>query len=118
MEEAQELSDHIAIMDEGKIIASGTHEELVRLVGSQDRIELQLSASPDALLARWQNIPGVKQVAAQDGVVTVLADDNNTVLPQLFEGVSDLALRITAVAVQEPNLESVFLHLTGRGLRD
>jgi ABC-2 type transport system ATP-binding protein len=118
MEEAQELSDHIAIMDEGKIIAIGTHEELVRLVGSHDRIELQLSTSPEALLEQWRSIPGVMQVAVKDGVVAVLADDSNTVLPQLFERANELALRITAVAVQEPNLESVFLHMTGRALRD
>ena len=51
MEEAQELSDHIAIMDEGQIIANGTHNELVRLVGSQDRIDLRLSAPSEPLLA-------------------------------------------------------------------
>ena len=118
MEEAQELSDHIAIMDEGKIIASGTHDELVRLVGSRDRIDLQLSAPSEQLLAQWREIPGVSQVAAENGTVIVLADDSNVVLPQLFEIINDSEERITAVDIQEPNLESVFLHLTGRALRD
>jgi ABC-2 type transport system ATP-binding protein len=118
MEEAQELSDHIAIMDQGRIIASGSHDELVRLVGSQDRIDLQLSAPSAAVLAQWQEIPGVAQVAAESGVVCVLADDSNVVLPRLFDVANEHGVRITSVDVQEPNLESVFLHLTGRALRD
>jgi len=118
MEEAQELSDHIAIMDEGQIIANGTHEELVHLIGRQDRIDLQLSAPSEPLLAQWRDIPGVTQVAAENGVITVLAGDSNVVLPQLFEITNAYEERITAVDIQEPNLESVFLHLTGRALRD
>ena len=122
MEEAQELSDHIAIMDEGRIIANGTHDELVRLVGSQDRIDLQLSGPSAALLQQWRELPGVSQVAVDDGGeqndVTILAEDSNIVLPLLFEKANAHKERITAVDIQEPNLESVFLHLTGRALRD
>jgi len=118
MEEAQELSNHIAIMDQGQIIAGGTHDELVRMVGSQDRIDLQLSAPSAAVLAQWQEIRGVAKVAAENGVVCVLADDSNVVLPRLFDVANENGVRITSVDVQEPNLESVFLHLTGRALRD
>ncbi|MCP4362781.1 MAG: ABC transporter ATP-binding protein [Chloroflexi bacterium] len=118
MEEAQELSDHIAIMDKGKIIASGTHEELVRLVGHQDKIELQLSMPSEPVLTQWQETEGVFHVSAADGTLTVLVDDSNVVLPRLFEAVNEHGVRITAVDIQEPNLESVFLHLTGRALRD
>ena len=118
MEEAQELSDHIAIMDHGKLIAGGTREELVRLVGEQTRLDLTLNVEAGRVLAAWQTIEGVSRVWAEDGRVTVLADDSNLVLPRLFEAATSLSARITSVDIREPNLEAVFLHLTGRALRD
>lgn len=118
MEEAQELSDHIAIMDQGQIIASGTHDELVHLVGRKDKIDLQVSEPSEQLLVDWQALPGVSRVTAENGVVTVLVEDSNVALPDLFDRANNLNIRITAVDIQEPNLESVFLHLTGRALRD
>ena len=118
MEEAQELSDHIAIMDNGEIIAHGTHEELVKIVGELDRIDLTTDAESARVLEQWQAIDGVHQVSASDGGVMLLVDDSNLVLPRLFEEARAAAVRITSVAIQEPNLETVFLHLTGRGLRD
>jgi ABC-2 type transport system ATP-binding protein len=105
-------------MDQGQIIAIGTHDELVRLVGQQDRLDLQLSEPSAAVLAQWQELPGVAQVAAENGLITVLAEDSNAVLPRLFDVANEHDLRITAVDIQEPNLEGVFLHLTGRALRD
>ncbi len=118
MEEADELSDHIGIMDHGKLIACGTNEELVKLVGQQTRIDLTLNARVEEVIADWQKIEGVSQVSAEDGVVTVLVNDSNLVLPHLFESASQLSARITSVDIREPNLEAVFLHLTGRALRD
>jgi len=118
MEEAQELSDHIAIMDHGKIIAGGTNEELVRIVGELDRITVTINAESARVIDGWKSVQGVKKVTAEDGTLTILADDSNRVLPRLFEAAADGGMRITSVNVQEPNLESVFLHLTGRALRD
>jgi ABC-2 type transport system ATP-binding protein len=118
MEEAQELSDHIAIMDTGKIIAYGTHDELVKIVGQVDRITLTVNTEGSRVVEAWKGINGVKQVNSEDGSVVVLAEDSNKVLPQLFERARQQGTRITSVAIQEPNLETVFLHLTGKALRD
>jgi ABC-2 type transport system ATP-binding protein len=118
MEEAQELSDHIGIMDRGKLIASGSHQELVKIVGEQDRIDLQLSHEPGSVMESWRSVEGVSQVTATDSSACLLVDDSNEVLPKVFEVANDTDLRITSVEIQEPNLETVFLHLTGRELRD
>jgi ABC-2 type transport system ATP-binding protein len=148
MEEAQELSDHIAVMDRGEIIAFGTHQELVQIVGELDRIDLSLSMPPGReskradLIQQWRSLDGVHKVSAnshgtaeaeagapgdasagiqaasEDGGLTLLVDDSNLVLPDLFEKAVESGARITSVDIQEPNLEAVFLHLTGRALRD
>jgi ABC-2 type transport system ATP-binding protein len=118
MEEAQELSDHIAIMDQGEVIACGTHTELVKMVGELDRIDLTLNAESQNVITDWQATEGVQRVFAEDGHLTILAEDSNLILPRLFESATRAKVRINSVDIQEPNLEAVFLHLTGKALRE
>ena len=123
MEEAQELSDHIAIMDHGELIASGTHNQLVRIVGEMDRIKLTVSPLThekdyQCVLGAWREVAGVQGATGEDGIVTLLVDDSNLALPPLFDTASSVGVHIDKVDIQEPNLEAVFLHLTGRALRD
>ena len=118
MEEAEQLSDHIAIMDHGELIALGTHAELVKIVGQMSRIMLTISPVSEKILEKWRAVSGVEKITSEDGIHTLLVDDSHQVLPRLFETASSLDTRITSVDIQEPNLEAVFLHLTGRALRD
>ncbi len=118
MEEAQQLSDHIAIMDHGELIALGTHVELVKIVGEMSRIDLTVSAESEQLIEAWKALPGVQNISTEDGLLGVVVDDSNQVLPRLFDAATAQGVRITSVDIQEPNLETVFLHLTGRALRD
>src|SRR5512135_2220011 len=97
MEEAQELSDHIAIMDQGQVIAGGTHAELVKLVGELDRIDVTLNAESERVIPDWKAAPGVRKISAEDGRLTVLAENSNVVLPRLFELATAAHVRITSV---------------------
>ncbi len=118
MEEAQELSDRIAIMDHGKIIANDSHENLIRLVGQKTRISLSINTEPETMIEPWKACKGVSTIAIEESKINLLVDDSNKVLPRLFETAAAKDVRITSVEIQEPNLETVFLHLTGRALRD
>jgi ABC-2 type transport system ATP-binding protein len=79
---------------------------------------LTLNTESSRVLAAWKATRGVHQVTANDGVLTLLVTDSNEVLPHLFEAAAAAGVRITTIEIQEPNLEAVFLHLTGRALRD
>ena len=119
MEEAQELSHRIGIMDKGKMIALGTQAELVRLVGERARIDLALDQGAETLVKTWRRLPGVSTMSEPENERMWLdVDDANTLMPRLFETATAAGSRITDISLAEPNLEMVFLHLTGRALRD
>ncbi len=119
MEEAQELSDRVGIMDQGRMIALGTQDELWKLVGEDTRVDVTLDREADALAARWRETEGVTAVTAtEEGRLSLLTADGSILMPLLFEDARAAGARITEINLAEPNLETVFLHLTGRALRD
>ena len=118
MAEAQELSDRVGIIDHGKMIAVGTSDELVKIVGEEAHVDLRVDKDLEGVAERWREVDGVTQVNLDDGQAVLLVSDANEVLPRLFEAAAAAGCRITEVNVTEPNLEMVFLHLTGRALRE
>ena len=134
MEEAQELSDRVAIMDHGEIIAMGTQDELTQQVGEEDRLEFTVGAQEidEALFERIQlEIPGVTRILfnppeqlsddsseSVPALLTVFTKRGRTALPQILQDLDSAGVGIQSVAVREPDLEAVFLALTGRALRD
>ncbi len=118
MEEAERLCDRVGIMDEGRIIAEGTREELIRLVGQTDRISLGATGDLRAAAAALQSFDGVSEVTAREGGLDVLVPQASAILPGLLEVAAQAGAAIRSVEVVEPDLEAVFLHLTGKALRD
>jgi ABC-2 type transport system ATP-binding protein len=118
MAEAQELSDRIGIIDHGKMIATGTNDELVKIVGEETHVELSVDHYLEGMVQRWAEVQGVTTAMVVDDHAVLLVVDANEVLPRLFEAAAAAGARITEVNVTEPNLEMVFLHLTGRALRE
>jgi ABC-2 type transport system ATP-binding protein len=120
MEEAEELSDRIGIIDRGKLIALGTLEELIELVGENETLTFALSQEDGAgeLVATVETMDLVHQVGVNDGQLIVNTSSAEAILPQVVSAASNLGLSIRTIEIREPNLETVFLHLTGRALRD
>ncbi len=120
MEEAQELSDRIGIIDHGKLIALGTFEELIQLVGQHETLRLQLlqEGGGAELAAALQSLEGIIQVSATDGEVLVNVTSAEATLATVIGTATGLGLSVRTIDIREPNLEAVFLHLTGRALRD
>ena len=119
MAEAQELSDRVGIVDHGKMIAVGTNAELVQIVGAEAHVVLSVDHYLEGMVERWSEVKGVtKAMVDGDEHAVLLVQDANEVLPRLFEAAAAAGARITEVSVTEPNLEMVFLHLTGRALRE
>jgi len=120
MEEAQELSDRVGIIDHGELIALGTQAELTRQVGEMDTLVLHLGEQedPSALAAALEGMEGVLQATAMEHAVSLVTPSAEEVLAPVVTRANELGMRIHSLDMREPNLEAVFLHLTGRALRD
>ena len=137
MEEAEELSDRVGIIDQGRLIALGTQAELTRVVGEQETLRLHLAEeagvalagvngtagapatmSADGSVALFSGLPGVLRASAVDHQIVVSVADAGAALPAVVGRANTAGLHVRSVDIEQPNLEAVFLHLTGRGLRD
>ena len=120
MEEAQELSDRVGIIDHGKLIALGTQRELTARVGEMDTLILHLGENedPDHLAQALTTLSGVLQADSSDHTVALVTPSAEELLAPVVSRANELGIKIHSVELREPNLEAVFLHLTGRALRD
>ena len=117
LKEAEELCDRIAIMDEGKILASGTLKDLITIVGKKDIAYLQGEFSLEKAQEVLTSLPPEAVLSLQEGKL-VLALEASSSLPPLLELFFQKGLTIHDISIKEPSLESVFLHLTGKELRE
>ncbi|MCA9969007.1 MAG: ATP-binding cassette domain-containing protein [Anaerolineales bacterium] len=119
MEEAEELSDRVGIIDHGRLIALGTQSELNTLVGQQETLRLHFAEGQHLdNPALFDDIPGVLHGTSLNGELALSVAAAAPVLPAVIAKASAAGLTVRTIDIEEPNLEAVFLHLTGRALRD
>jgi ABC-2 type transport system ATP-binding protein len=120
MEEAAELADRVGIVDHGKMIALGTQKELIQQVGQDDtvRVYVDENQSAEALATVLRAVPGVQQASAIGQQVVLIGPCAAEALVSVVSKANEMAVKIRSIDIQQPNLEAVFLRLTGRALRD
>ncbi len=118
MEEAQELCDRIAIMDQGKIIANGSLEELQAIIVDSNFLELRLQEGDPLDQASLRQIDGVKNVTQDRTLVQIESDRTVDNLNQVISWFADQKITIHEIQTKKPDLEDIFLALTGKQLRD
>lgn len=118
MEEAEALSDRVAIVDHGRVVAIGSPSELVQATGIQTALNITVKGEASTGLEPLRALPGVKQVTAEGSELRVYAASGSEALPLLMQTLVRAGIEVRSVEVLEPNLEAVFLHYTGRRLRE
>ena len=120
MEEADRLSDRIAIMDHGKLLVLDTPESLKKKIGRGDVVEIQLSnpGMNDKVVSLMRSMEGIEEVKEIKGKVNVRALDAVSKLPGMIRSIEEMGVSILDTSIRRNTLEDVFIHLTGRGLRE
>jgi ABC-2 type transport system ATP-binding protein len=118
MDEAQELCDRIAIIDHGKILTQGTLAELTHLAGEAEVLRLTGSFADETAREQLAAIAGVRVLKVADGTAVLSIEADGPGLLEVLPRLLGADLTIDDVSIQQPNLQSVFISLTGRELRD
>ena len=141
MEEVEFLCDRVGIIDHGRLIALGTIDELKKLVGGENVISVRVSDATEDVLEALRAVPGVDGVSSAAAVearedepvseettegaapesgttVEVLSKESGSIIAAVVNALEGAGAHVMSIEVREPNLESVFLHLTGKSLRD
>jgi ABC-2 type transport system ATP-binding protein len=120
MEEAEELSNRVGIIDHGELIAIGTQKELTQQVGQTETLILHLAENEDPapLVNSLKGVEGVLEANVTDHQISIITPSSANILGPVVGKANDRGIRIHSIEIREPNLEAVFLHLTGRALRD
>ncbi|MEX0763532.1 MAG: ABC transporter ATP-binding protein [Dehalococcoidia bacterium] len=118
MEEAERLCDRVGIIDSGELKAEGTQRELVDLVGEHDRIQVTATGDLEAGATAVRRNNSTREASVGDDGITMIVDGARSALPQLITTLAEAGVQVRSIDVTEPDLEAVFLHLTGKALRD
>ncbi len=118
MEEAQALCDQIGIIDHGKLLALGTLDELRSMMGERDILRLTGSFDPERARAAVGQLEQAEVVSADEGSLMLAVEAATRMLPVIFGALSDAGAEIQETTLTQPSLESLFIKLTGRELRE
>ncbi|MDH5294622.1 MAG: ABC transporter ATP-binding protein [Acidimicrobiia bacterium] len=118
MEEAERLCDRIGIVDQGQLIAEGTQADLVRIVGQKDRLTLTATGSLAATASALSELEAVDDAGVTGEAIVLIVDRAHDHLPRVLEIAGRTGSMVKSVDVDSADLESVFLKLTGRALRE
>lgn len=118
MEEVEELCNYITIMDHGRVIASGTKDELKALTEFDERVIIDLSSVNFTIVDNIKGVSGVKDCTVNGNELAVVSQKNSKNLSRIIEIIANTDSEILSINVEKPTLEGVFLTLTGRRLRD
>ncbi|GAB3069220.1 ABC transporter ATP-binding protein [Virgibacillus ainsalahensis] len=118
MEEVEQLCDRVYIMDHGEIIASGSKSELLSILSSEDTIQVQLSKRSDKLVEMIKSFTNVLRVDETNEGLCIMSRKDTNILSELVHVAEEEGNQILNFQIETPSLEDVFLHLTGKTLRD
>ncbi|KZM57533.1 MAG: ABC transporter ATP-binding protein [Bacillaceae bacterium] len=118
MEEVEFLCNRIYIMDKGNILAAGTKEEIKNILSAENTIQITVERVNDSFIQALRDHPVVNRVTVQDRVITVLTPKEANAFSILFKIAEETNTMLTSIEIKTPTLEDVFLHLTGRALRN
>ena len=118
MEEADALCSRIAIIDAGKMIVLGSPTQLKRDIPGSDIVSIALESLSDGLVSCVNALPFVRNLHLEDETLRVYVDSGATSLPALMDAIRSSGGRILSATIHEQSLEDVFIHFTGKSIRD
>lgn len=118
MDEAERLCDRLAIIDYGKIIASGTPAELIAGLSGHHVVEFAVHGGNGTSEDVWMRLPGVQSMRNEDGFFALRVDEPHHTIPALLDAVQRQHAQLAHLTTRQASLEDVFVHLTGRHLRE
>jgi len=117
MEEADFLCDRIAIMDRGKFVAMDAPGRLKDILGG-DVVSLEIEGNADALIEQISSLDWIKNITRHDKNLSLTMDRGERRIPELINVAQENEVEVTCVHLRKPSLEDVFLHFTGRTIRE
>ncbi len=118
MDEAERLCDRVAVVDHGKVIALGSPAELIATLGGEHVVEFALSNGAGVPLDQLEALPAVREARNEASGVALTVTEPHIAIPALLKSLQDRGLDLVRLTTRHVSLEDVFVHLTGRHLRD